>query len=99
VSVKINEPGVGIGLILVQKNFVPRFDIVMITILDFFVTQTFEDIRGRSPILLGNKLHDKQRMESNSSRSSLTWDGVDLYGLSFKEYILVKFNGFVWVNC
>jgi hypothetical protein len=36
--IKIDEPGVGKGLILVQKDFVPGFDIVMITILDFSVT-------------------------------------------------------------
>jgi hypothetical protein len=38
-------------------------------------------------------------MENNFSRSSLTWDGVNLNGLSFQEYIPVKLNGFVWVNC
>jgi hypothetical protein len=38
VFIKIDEPGVGKGLILVQENFVPGFNIVMVAILDFSVT-------------------------------------------------------------
>jgi hypothetical protein len=38
VFIKIDEPGVGKGLILVQENFVPSFNIVMVAILDFSVT-------------------------------------------------------------
>jgi hypothetical protein len=38
VFIKIDEPGVGKLLILVQENFVPGFNIVMVAILDFSVT-------------------------------------------------------------
>jgi hypothetical protein len=38
-------------------------------------------------------------MESNSSRCSLARDGVDLYGLSLKEYVSVKLNRLIWVDC
>jgi hypothetical protein len=82
------------SFILVQQDFVPGFNVIMVTV-ELLVVKTFEGIRGHSPVFLGNESNDEERMESDSSWNSLAFDRVDLYGLSFKEYISIKLNGLI----
>jgi hypothetical protein len=62
---------------------------------DLFALKTFEGIRGNFPVFLGDELHDKERMESNSSWYSLALNWVNFYGLSFMEYVSIKLNGLI----
>jgi hypothetical protein len=47
---------------------------------------------------LGNELHYEERMKNDFVWFSLTFDRVDLYGLSLEEYISVKLNRLFWVD-
>jgi hypothetical protein len=98
ITIKIYEPRMGEILILIQKNFVPGFNIIMVTISNFSVGKTSRDKRRCSPILLCNKFHYEQRMKGNTPRDSLAWNRSNLDGLSDKEYVPVKLNGLIWVD-
>jgi hypothetical protein len=98
IPVKIYKPGMGKILILIQKNFVPGFNIIMVTISNFSVGKTSGDKRRCSPILLCNKLHYEQRMKGNTPRDPLGWNRSNLDGLSNKEYVPVKLNGLIRVD-
>jgi hypothetical protein len=98
ILVKIYKPGMGKIFILIQKNFVPSFNVIMVTVSNFSVGKTSGDKRRCSPILLCNKLHYKQRMKGNSPRDPLTLNMSYLDGLSYKEYVPVKLNGPIRVD-
>jgi hypothetical protein len=98
IPVKIYKPGMGKILILIQKNFVPSLNVIMVTVSNFSVGKTSGDKRGCSPILLCYKLHYEQRMKGNSPRDPLTLNWSHLNGLSYKEYVPVKLNGLIRVD-
>jgi len=95
IPVKIYKPGMGKILILIQKNFVPSLNVIMVTVSNFSVGKTSGDKRGCSPILLCYKLHYEQRMKGNSPRDPLTLNRLYLNRLSYKEYVSVKLNGLI----
>jgi hypothetical protein len=96
IPVKIYKPGMGKIFILIQKNFVPGFNVIMVTVSNFSVGKTSGDKMGCSPILL--KLHYEQRMKGNSPRDPLTLNRSYLDRLSYKEYVPVKLNGLIRVD-
>jgi hypothetical protein len=98
IPVKIYKPGMGKIFILIQKDFVPSLNVIMITVSNFSVGETSGDKRRCSPIFLGNKLHYEQRMKGNSPGDPLTLNGSYLDGLSYKKYIPVIFNGLIRVD-
>jgi hypothetical protein len=53
---------VGEGIILVQEDLVPGFNIIMITIFNFMVRKTLSGMRRDSPFGLGDELHDVEVM-------------------------------------
>jgi hypothetical protein len=98
IPVKIYKQGMGKIFILIQKDFVPSLNVIMITVSNFSVGETSGDKRRCSLILLSNELHYEQRMKGNSPGDPLALNGSYLDGLSYKKYVPVILNGLIRVD-